>query len=393
MKPGNVGKDNSYKIYELNESLLLIRDACARCRAGDLWYHRVISSQLRSLLLDRSRSAHALLFYVCEMINYNPILYVVPINDETFPDDEDGLTSITMDNHKASLFATHENHVQTTLKHYLSMNVCRAGNNSFTLQTIIEWFANELGGSHYSKTMSPVALNLISFDQFHSPGFQAFLVQFAELVVKVGYQVLSAYSDHDVMAVFAIKRNEGKELVILDAIDPVTSIRTTLRVNEQGLLTCRMGGIFHRTASISSETPLQDTVVVSVMISLRITPSLRATLKMTIDGIDSGFQIIDGPLLSSGRWTGFEVAFNKHCIVDPQDSGSLYLSFCQAVPVYRERSYSNVEAYRSYWGATGEVGLLFPTGQYGLKGPSAELRVSHGSVRHVNLEEFMREQS
>jgi hypothetical protein len=283
-RPPQVEKLFGILILELLQSLQVIRDSIGIMRSGGV--HQVIplSGQLRAVLLENRRDAHALLLEVAARLNVSPTIYLMPGTDHVLPA---GIPApeFRMSGFPMGVERELPSQTEIPLKDLLSHLVLFYEGEHYSFREVVEFYANRSGGAHYSKTL-PEAFARLTQTSIGGLAFGDVLLQVmlqaAEAVYAIGLDLIRKVTNFDLYIDLGIPKPKGGAH-ILDAVYPESPMRLTVSLGEGGELIAGVRGLSGEELSVElSGVDWARPHVVRV--SGRHSDALATRLSLGIDG-------------------------------------------------------------------------------------------------------------
>ena len=300
------------KLVEFRDALLLMRDCVFHLKSGKIYYLPALAGQLRGLLTDRDSRAEPRLLQIAEALQVAvPIYAMAGVDNPTFPSSIDPI--IHFSGFPISTQKKFSKPVLITVDELLQHKVLRYKDTNYKVRTLIEWFANKLGGSHYSKSIPGALAELLPIQLFGQPALISIFVQIAESIIDIGHRILGHFSDQEIFFTVDASEFSGRgNRVLLDAKHPEVPMRTTMFVRDDRWLCFFLSGLGAEIAHIECDEPLQwGNGVKNVHLSLNISLSLTTQYTVSIDGRRAVSGSLDLPILNTANWYDWDVFYNK----------------------------------------------------------------------------------
>jgi hypothetical protein len=283
-RPPQVEKPLGFLILELLQSLQVMRDSIGIVRHGGL--HQVIplSGQLRAVLLESRRDAHALLLEVAARLNASPTIFVMHGTDDplppSVPEPEFIFSGFPM-----SVEREISTQTEIPLGGLPAHKVLFYEGKHYSFKEVVEFYANRSGGAHYSKSLPETFARLT---QTNIGGFALgdallrVMLQASEAVYAVGLDLIRKFTDFDLFVDLGIPKPKAGGN-ILDAAYPDSPMRLTVSLGDEHELRARLHGLSGH--DITVELAGIDWSIPHVLrISGRHADSLATRLSVSVDG-------------------------------------------------------------------------------------------------------------
>ncbi len=269
---------------ELLLSLQVVRDASRGLRNGSAHQILPLAGQLRALLLEKRRDAHALLLHFASVAGVDPRVYVMPEPEDSLPhalpQPEVLLTGFPFSTSRVL-----PRQVEIPISDLPKRELIRHRARGYSIEELIKYYANRAGGSHYSRSVPQSLAQLLAYEV---PGIavrglllQAF-AQIGQAVFEVGLSVVRRLTDLDFfLTVVVLHPQTGA--VLLDCKYPDTRIRITLFLGDGLKLAVRCVALDGTAVLARTAEPLTPGEHI-VRISLRHDDDLQGSVMLLLDG-------------------------------------------------------------------------------------------------------------
>ena len=202
-----LGKPFAVRTVELLQGLQLIADSLYRIREGEIRYLTVLSGQLRSLVAERSKGEAPLLLHVAEKFGSTLEIYCMPgIDDSGLPSEIRKNLVLHVAGFPVTLQRQFEAQRKIELREFLDLKLIQFKGNDYSPRTIIEWYANKSGGSHYSRKIPEDFAALLALNLMNMQPLANLLVQIGDAVLATGRSLLRAEIELEIFALVVVPR-------------------------------------------------------------------------------------------------------------------------------------------------------------------------------------------
>ena len=285
LRPPEVTKSLADLVTELLQSLQVVRDSLTGLSQGGA--HQVIplSGQLRALLLEKHRDAHALLLEVAEQLGVTPTIFVMDGIDAAMPS---GLPEMTF--HLAgfpfSLRRERAHQSEVPLHELHSRKLIRFEGQDFSLRQIVEFFAHKAGGAHYSKSVPESFARIFTIgvpDMFSArDALINALGQIARAVYETGVDLVRRVTDLDLYLDLGVLSDVPLSH-LLDAAYPDSPMRLSIALGQDRHLVVQAVGINGHGLAVRVPELISWVEPHLVHVSIRHTDELVTVLRVAID--------------------------------------------------------------------------------------------------------------
>lgn len=306
------------KVIETLQALQLLRDAICAVREGKLYHLPVLSGQMRSLLIDKTKHSERLLLHVSQHIGIQLIVFCGHgVDDPSYPLKDKPVFwvsgfPITADR---KLATQREMPIERVL---LEPFVLYQG-IQYTPKTIIEWFANRAGGSHYSKSMPRPFAEMLTLNLGAIKPLPQMLLQLAEATLIAGQKFLRAVVPQELHLLIALPASPRSEVFLLDASYPESAMRLSILLNARGTPAVRLVGLDGSSISLVGSRLVTWEEPHHLQLTINITEDLTTRVELHLDGENLGHSELRSPLFLVSDWVKFDVCHNKAVDGEPQD--------------------------------------------------------------------------
>ncbi len=148
---------------ELLLSLQVVRDASRGLQNGAAHQVLPLAGQLRALLLEKRRDAHALLLHFATVAGVEPRLYVMP-DPQTALLPHLPQPDVLISGFPFSTSRVLPKQVEIPLGDLVGRELVRHEARGYTIEELIKYYANRAGGSHYSRSIPESFARLLSYE-------------------------------------------------------------------------------------------------------------------------------------------------------------------------------------------------------------------------------------
>lgn len=304
-----IKKPFSHRLFELSQSLSIIRDSIKLIKNGQIHQILPMSGQLRSLLIEKSKKNRSLLLVIAKELNEELSIYA--LREVDF-----GLTGVTvafsMQGFPVSLEQELPGQDVSTIEVFLDRPIITIGSNSYTMKNIIEFYANKAGGSHYAPDMPQDFLDLLTFNIGGLPSIANALLQFGEVIYKLGLRLFRKLVDIEIHLLLLIPQKvEGNPAYVFDFKDPNSQMRLFCNIYPSirpSFGACGLNGNF---ANVNIERVINWSNPHHLMFSIELEDDLSTSLLVYVDGERLAKNTSAGLVLVSNDPSSYDIYINR----------------------------------------------------------------------------------
>ena len=274
-----VKKPFAQRVFELSQSLRIIQDSVTLIKRGQ--EHQIIplSGQLRSLLIDKHKTNKPLLLTVAKELKEELNFY--RMQKAEIP--ADGLV-LTMSGFPVSLEQELPGQIMTGLEEFLSTEVISFGANLYSMRDIIEFYANKAGGAHYAADMPADLAQLLTMNFFGQPLIAHALLQFGEVVYKLGHRLFKKLVDTEIHLLLVIPEKVESVAYALDFRHASSPMRLSFKIHPSITPSFEVRGLAGNYSAVQIERVIDWNRPHHVILSIEIEEDLSTSLSMCVDG-------------------------------------------------------------------------------------------------------------
>ncbi len=277
-------KPIAWRLGELLQSLLVLRDSLRGLH--DQRLHQIIplSGQLRALLTDTSRKAGPLLREIARLVSQDLIIYAMPGHEMDDLPMKDGL-AVHIKGFPLSVHRELPAQAAITLDDLVQREIVLVGERKYTVEDVIDWFANKAGGAHYSRRLPEDFAQLLQIPIVGNAPLVSSLHQLGQATLELGLRLIKRLVDFEIHLLLAIRDARlARTVSLLDARFPDTDMRLSLQLRPMGKLEFGVRGLQGQSAVIVAERLLDWTLVRHVHVRLLIADDLSTEIEIVVDG-------------------------------------------------------------------------------------------------------------
>lgn len=313
-----VGKDFSLKVIETLEALQLLRDAINAVRDGKIYHLAVLSGQMRSLLIDKSKRSERRLLHVAEKLSIPLTVFCMNgVDDPTFPLSEKPMFWVS--GFPISTERQLEAQKEMTLESVLGEPFILYQGVQYTPTTIIEWFANKAGGSHYSVSMPKHFVEMLTLRIGSLDPLRNMLLQLAEATLAAGLKFIRAAVQQEVHLLIGVPSRPKSEVYLVDVAYPGSLMRFSLMLDNSGTPTVRLIGLDGALMTLVGNKFLASDRLSHLHLSITVNDELHTRAELYLNGDSLGWVEQGAPLFLESLSRNYDVFHNKAITGEPQD--------------------------------------------------------------------------
>lgn len=388
-------KPLEWRMKELLQSLLVIRDALLSCQMGQ-WHQMIpLSGQLRALLIERSRSDKKtrtmvpLLRDLAQSNGEKLEIYVMPETDPSQLPIKDGLVC-HFSGFPISLQKQLPLQESRSIDSLLKQKVLLINEKLFTVEEIIGWHADKAGGAHFDESLPDEFVDWTSLPELGDSVAKNILCQLGKATYDLGRSFLRKKICFELHLLLVIRDlPKSKPAYLIDALYPDGKMRISISLLQSGGLECSISD-----GTVSAITVTQTLIewnrVRHVVFQLELTETLNPLLKILIDGEIFAENVINSSFFISSAFHNYNVFYNRAAKGDPQDFefglGELMFLTVESKPIEKAKLELHFEEERLNKNL---AIIVFEKSAYGLS-PSEERDIKMtGTVTKNNVQSFL----
>ena len=386
-----LGKPFAVRTVELLQGLQLIADSLYRVREGEIRYLTVLSGQLRSLVAERSKGEAPLLLHVAEKFGSTLEIYCMPgIDDSGLPSEIRKDLVLHVAGFPVTLQRQFEAQRKIDLREFLDLKLIQFKSNDYSPRTIIEWYANKSGGSHYSSKIPEDFAALLALNLMNMQPLANLLVQIGDAVLAMGRSLLRAKIEFEIFALVVVPRQRDGAIknvnYLFDSKYEGSEMRLCISLNARLIPSFFASGLQGAWARVDCDRLIDWSEPRLIHATLVLEEDLSTTLELAIDGFRVGRTNVKEPLFVLADPLDYAFYHNKGFDEEPQNFtfgvGSLVMIGRELGP--EERANVLLHIGRERVDPELKV-MLFSPQAFGLaeKGTKNLAISGHATLRHV----------
>ncbi len=276
----SVNKPFSHRLFELSQSLSIVRDSLSLIKNGQLHQILPMAGQLRSLLVEKRKKNKSLLLVIAQELNEELNIFAMNEVDLGLP----GLI-FSMSGFPVSLEQELPGQEIISLEAFLDRPIITMGPNSYSMKKIIEFYANKAGGSHYAPDMSQDFVDLLTINIGGQPSIGNALMQFGEAVYRLGHRLFKKLVDLELHFLLLVPQKvEGNPAFVFDFKHPNSQMRMFCNIYP-GIRPCfGARGLDGNMANVIIERVMNWNNPHYIMFSIELEDDLSTSLSAYVDG-------------------------------------------------------------------------------------------------------------
>ena len=201
-----IPKSIGLQLQELAHGLQVIRDSLQAIEQGQLYQFVPLYGQLRALLTQKEDNP--LLFTLADELEQNLQVFRAPSSRQKL--EKLGLSdeniSFLLEGFPVTLEQKTDEQVAVSLREFLESDIITYKEKGYSLDWVIRRLANKAGGAHYDTEFRKHLAEMLSFRFGNQPALKNALKQVAEVVLKLGVQLLQAQMTCYIHTVFYLRK-------------------------------------------------------------------------------------------------------------------------------------------------------------------------------------------
>lgn len=296
-----LGKPFAARTVELLQGLQLIADSLLRIREGEARYLTVLSGQLRSLVAERSKGEAPLLLDVAEKFGATLEIYSMPgVDDPSFPSELRKDVVLHVAGFPVTLQRQFKAQRKLELIEFLDLKLIQFKGNAYSPRTVIEWYANKAGGSHYSSKIPEDFAALLALNLMNMQPLANLLVQIGDAVLATGRNLLRATIELEIYALVIVPRQPDGAIqdvnYLFDSKYEGSEMRLCISLNARLMPSFFASGLQGTWARVDCDRLINWSEPRLIHATLVIEEDLSTTLELAIDGVRVGQTNVKAPL-------------------------------------------------------------------------------------------------
>lgn len=302
-----VKKPDWLRLAELEQSLLVVRDAVEALDAGRGHQSLALAAQLRALLVEKRRKNPPLLLAIADELRVQLTLFIgPPISAD--PSREEMLIDLGGMPVTANRLAADQQEIP--LAEVLDHRVLRVRGDTYSIGQLIKIGAEKAGGAHHPEVVPEDVARLLTFRQLGIQPLKMVLVAVGRAVLRLGFGVLRSLCDLDMHLVAVFPSNRSAVLCVFDAYDPETEARIVVLLDPLGRITLSVVSVDGTGWTVLSEALVSAEMRIHLCVSIRLTASMHTEVSMSIAGRPAGRFSFTKPSVLSGFLQDYVYMFN-----------------------------------------------------------------------------------
>lgn len=385
-----VEKAFSTKIIEVMEALQILRDAIEKVREGRWYYLSVLSGQMRSLLIDKSGGSERRLLYIAEKLNMPLRVFCMRgVDDSSFPLDIKPLFRVS--GFPITAERQLPGQMELSFDKLLDQPFILYNDIRYTARTVIEWFANKAGGSHYSSSLPRHFAEMLTFKVGDLPMLRQMLLQFAEATLEAGVKLLRAAIEYELHMVIVIPKLPKQEVFLLDAQYPGSPMRISLMLNPLGTPVAHLVGVDGAWIKLTGNKLVAWEHPRHLHLSVSLADNIHTRAELYLDGESLGSVEMAAPLfVITEVWQDFDCFQNKSTDGPLQDFSFGLAEFVLVGGRHSASDRANMLLYEERIRKDPDLQLIFyMPNSFGRAGPGERDFKMEGAVKQVQVRDIL----
>lgn len=319
-----LGKPFAVRTVELAQALQLIAESLIKIRAGETRYMIVLSGQSRSLVAERSKGETPLLLEVAAKFDVSLDVYCMPgVDDPTFPTGLKKDIFLHVSGFPVTLQRQLEAQRRMQLKEFLDQELIQFKGIHYSPRTVIEWYANKAGGSHYSSKIPEDFAALLALNLMNLQPLANLLVQIGEAVLAAGRELLRSAIELEIYALVVVPAQENGAIqevnYLFDSKYEGSEMRLCISLNSRLIPSFFAAGLQGAWARVDCDRLIDWSQPRLIHATLAIEDDLSTTLELAVDGVRVGQKNIKTPLFVLSDPLNYDSYHNKSFDGPPQN--------------------------------------------------------------------------
>ncbi len=275
-----IKKNFGYRVIELSQSLMVIRDSISMIKNGQTHQIIPLSGQLRALFMEKHKGNKPLLLTIAKELKHELNFYSMEKADVPV----DGLM-LQMSGFPLSLERELPGQQLIKIENFINGETISFGGNPYSMKDVIGFYANIAGGAHYSADLPQDMADLLSLTfGGQAPLIAIALVQFGEIAYKLGHRLLKKVIDMDLHLLLMIPEKVESIAYVIDLKHASSSMRLSLKVRPSIQLIFEMQGLAGNYAVVHIERAFDWKKPHHIKLSVETDESLNTILAVFVDG-------------------------------------------------------------------------------------------------------------
>lgn len=313
--PVLIDKPLALRLWELCDSLRLVRDAQEQLQVGKAHYFLALAGQLRLLLTDRSKGITPLLFDIAKLMQRELRVF----HGRTLRSDEELRASgvepepllFALAGFPVGLTKEFPEQIESQLDRFLRLPIVRVGDQTYSTAHLIDFFANSAGGAHSPGSWSKELAGLYNLRLGAYPALVTALRQIADAVLVVGKDMVGELASFEVhLALVVSDVPTDRTVTLMSVFDNETRASINLVLDPYGRLLARLQSIHGMTAGVVVGG-VDWRRAHHIALFTRLTRRLETELILVVDDEHGSEEILDAPFLMPMERKGLEILINR----------------------------------------------------------------------------------
>lgn len=323
-RPSEISKPFAMQMMELVRALQLIGDSIKLIHEGRSHHLVSLSGQLRSLLTDNRRSSKALLIKLAQQLEIPISIYCMPdVNDPMLSENlREGMMV-----HIAGFPITKRRQLsaqqEMSFAEFLDHEIIFFNGNTYSTRKVIEWYANNAGGSHYSRNLPADFATLLSLNPMGLQPIANVLLQLGEAAFMAGRELLKSIVDLEIYALIALPPINTHEVTganyLFDFQYGTTAMGMTLSLNKALIPSFIVSGLQGVTAKVTADRIIDWSSPHHLRAAVTIDDDLSTVIELDIDGERVGRYRCPEPIFVLSDPKDYELYHNRAVKGEPQN--------------------------------------------------------------------------
>jgi len=388
-------KAYGHRVVELIQALRVMKDSLDAIDRGDVHQFLPLFGLLRSLLADRSRGAESLLLAVGEEAGDSLEVHAGPgteAKDSTYA--EIGLPPpvFELTGFPVSLSRELPFQKRIHIADFLKVPIVRNGEKTYTTEKIIQFYANQFGGSHFSKQVAVELSDLLHLRINGLPALNAGLRQIGQLAFELGRRVLRRLCDFQILLFVAVPHQSfEKQPYILHYQYPGTGIELVLRATQWSGVSFSTRSFQGAVASVASGPIDWGSEPHWILLSHHVDDVLGSELELIVDGEIAARGRVRETMLVTNEFAHYQKFINRSA---GEPENGMHFGFVRQMGILGETkpivaakwmtSFEQMRQDPANWGKS----HIFRPGIW-VEGPAGDRDIDLGELESVDTAEYL----
>ena len=212
--------------------------------------------------------------------------------------------------------------LEMTFPQMLDREIIAFRGNNYTPRTLIEWYANKAGGSHYSRKLPEDFAALLALSAMNIRPLPDVLVQIGDATLAIGLRLLKSVVDFELHALVMVPDQDSDHVAavnfLIDSLYEGSAMRLSLTLNKRLMPSLFISGLQEVSARVDADRLIDWSHPRHIHASVRIDDDLSTLLELWVDGTLVGRLRVPEPLFVFSDPLDYATYYNRAVDGEPQ---------------------------------------------------------------------------